>query len=114
MCDGSFRRYRTDDVKDYLKWLIIRNDGNPIPVDNLPEGVDKFYFPPARSASLGGASHADDVPAGQTPEHAFHFEHGQRRQHAGRFERRIPDDLVDQPRFDRDEIQNCPLLVAQC
>ena len=30
MCDGSFRLYDTGQIKDQLKWLIMRNDGHYI------------------------------------------------------------------------------------
>jgi beta-lactamase regulating signal transducer with metallopeptidase domain len=30
MCDGSVHRFKIDQVKDQLKWLILKNDGNSI------------------------------------------------------------------------------------
>jgi hypothetical protein len=33
MCDGSAHRFQIDRVQNQLKWLIMRNDGKPIPLD---------------------------------------------------------------------------------
>ena len=35
MADGSRRRIRNDDVKGQRSWLILRNDGHPIPWDEI-------------------------------------------------------------------------------
>ncbi len=35
MCDGWITRFKTDQVKDQLKWLILRNDGQHVPIDVL-------------------------------------------------------------------------------
>jgi beta-lactamase regulating signal transducer with metallopeptidase domain len=33
MCDGAAYRFQIDRVQNQLKWLIMRNDGNPIPIE---------------------------------------------------------------------------------
>ncbi len=38
MCDGSVHRFKIDQVKDQLKWLIQRNDGQPI---NLKRSIER-------------------------------------------------------------------------
>jgi beta-lactamase regulating signal transducer with metallopeptidase domain len=35
MCDGSVHRFKIDRVKDQLKWLILKNDGRPIDLQEI-------------------------------------------------------------------------------
>jgi beta-lactamase regulating signal transducer with metallopeptidase domain len=62
--DGSARRFYIDTTKDYLKWLIMRNDGHPI------DG-SKMGNPRLGRAGSGGASSSrtGDNPVAADPAH---------------------------------------------